>query len=312
VQFRTESILVAVVIVAALALWAPSEFRRSRLWGWGLGAALLSAPLLAHLLAVRHEGWGAAGDKLSLQFVAANLRANGRFYLADPRFPAVYTALAFAALAAWRDRRAALFAFGYFCVFAGVYLLFYAGSYDYGADVRYALMTFPPLVLLAGAGGALAIRALERAGIGAGRAEVLMAAAIGFQFLGYLPLVRAVGEEAWAARADVAFVERTVAGLPRNSIVLTHNPSVFHVMGRNAAQLSLLATDPHYVEKVLLPRYAGGVFLHWNFWCNVSEAVQQEFCRSALARFPHSLVEEFRERDYRYAFYRLAAPIQIK
>jgi hypothetical protein len=312
VQFRTESILVAVVIVAALALWAPSEFRHSRLWGWGLGAALLSAPLLAHLFAIRHEGWGAAGDKLSLQFVAANLRANGRFYLADPRFPAVYTALAFAALAAWRDRRATLFAFGYFCVFAGVYLLFYAGSYNYGADVRYALMTFPPLVLLAGAGGTLAIRALERAGIGAGRAEVLMAAAIGFQFLGYLPLVRAVGEEAWAARADVAFVERAATGLPRNSIVLTHNPSVFHVMGRNAAQLSLLETDPHYVEKVLVPRYAGGVFLHWNFWCNVSEAVQQEFCRSALARFPHSLVEEFRERDYRYAFYRLAAPIQVK
>jgi hypothetical protein len=120
-----------------------------------------------------------------------------------------------------------------------------------------------------------------------------------------MPLVRAVGEEAWAARADVSFSERVAARLPGNSIVLTHNPSVFHVMGNNAAQLSLLATEPDYVKDVLLPRYRGGVFLHWNFWCNVSDPVQQQFCTSAFARFPHSLVEEYRERDYQYAFYRL-------
>jgi hypothetical protein len=56
---------------------------------------------------------------------------------------------------------------------------------------------------------------------------------------------------------------------------------------------------------VLLPRYAGGVYLHWNFWCNVSDRVQQEFCEASLQRFPHTLVREHRERDYRYGFYKL-------
>jgi hypothetical protein len=303
-QFKTESIVLALVVAAVIVVWAPAELRQRRFWEWALVGAVLSAPLVAHLIAVRNEGWGATGPKWSLQFVAANLQTNGRFYLADPRFPALYTALALVALAAWRDRRATLVTFGYFCLFFGMYLAFYAGSYNYGADVRFALMTFPPLTMLAGAGAVVLAGGLERLGIRSGRAELLVAGAVVFQFLGYTPWVRAVGEEAWAARADISFSERVAAKLPPNSIVLTHNPSVFQVMGHSAAQLSL-ATEPNYVKDVLIPRYRGGVFLHWNFWCNVSDPVQQEFCTSALGRFPHALVEEYRERDYRYAFYRL-------
>jgi hypothetical protein len=213
----------------------------------------------------------------------------------------------------WKARGPTLLAAGYFGLFAGIYLLFYAGSYDYGADVRFAVMTFPPLALLAGAGAASLASALQRGGLAGRRAELLVTAVLAFQFLAYMPLVRSIGEEAWAARADVSFSGRVAPRLPANSIVLTHNPSVFHVMGRNAAQLSLVTVNPAYVSDVLLPRYRGGVFVHWNFWCNVSDPVQQQFCASALARFPHTLVEEYRERDYRYAFYRVeeraAAPL---
>ena len=40
----------------------------------------------------------------------------------------------------------------YFLLFFGIALLFYAGSYNYGADVRYSLMTYPPLAILGGLG----------------------------------------------------------------------------------------------------------------------------------------------------------------
>ena len=303
-QFRTESILLVPMIVGAIALWAPPELRRCRTWGWGLAAAVLSAALVVHLAAIRGESWGATGERLSLAFVLPNLDVNARFYVADARFPAVYAALALAGLAAWRDLRATLFALAYFLLAAGIYLLFYAGSYNYGADVRYAVMTFPPLAVLAGAGAAVVSRWLERTAAGP-RAEWLVAEALGFQFLAYLPHVRATGEEAWGARADVAFAERVVPRLPRNAIVLTHNPSLFHVMGQNAAQMSLLMSEPGYAADALFDRYGGGVYLHWNFWCNVSDPVQQRFCRDALSRLPHTVVEEARERDYRFAFYRL-------
>ena len=40
----------------------------------------------------------------------------------------------------------------WFVMFWGIFLFFYAGSYKYGADVRFALLTFMPLAVLAGMG----------------------------------------------------------------------------------------------------------------------------------------------------------------
>jgi hypothetical protein len=124
-----------------------------------------------------------------------------------------------------------------------------------------------------------------------------------FQFFWYAPLVRATSEEAWAARADVRFARSLVPDLRGNSYVLTHNPGMFHVWGINAGQMSLIATNPRYLDH-LAARYAGGVYLHWNFWCNVQDPIQQAFCRSALAIGPVETVREYRERDQRYALYR--------
>jgi hypothetical protein len=304
-QFRIESALIVVVVALAIALWTPEEFGQRRFWAWTLLGLILSATIVGHLVAVRQTQWGTPGARISLEFVARNFPTNARFYLADSRFPALYSVLALFALARFLDRRALTLTVTYFLVFWGIYLLFYAGSYNYGADVRYSVMTYPPVALLAGAGAAELVR---RARLGVRPAATLLVAALGLQFLWYLPLVRAVGEEAWAARADVEFVDRVAGTLPKNSIVLTHNPGVFHVMGINAAQLSLITNETSYVRKVLLPRYAGGVFLHWNFWCNVADPIQQEFCKTALQRFPGALVHEHRERDYRFGFYKLDIP----
>ena len=201
--------------------------------------------------------------------------------------------------------RALVLSATYFLLFWSIYLFFYAGSYNYGADVRYSLMTYPPMALLAGAGAAALLRSRMLSRLGMTRAVTIVVGVIGLQFLWYMPLVRSKGEEAWAARADVEFAQRVAPTLPLNSIILTHNPGVFHVMGLNAAQLSIATNEPSYVRNVLVSRYAGGIYLHWNFWCNVADRVQQEFCENALARYPNTLVHEYRERDYRYGFYKL-------
>jgi hypothetical protein len=160
--------------------------------------------------------------------------------------------------------------------------------------------------MLAGAGAGEAITWFQKRGWTPRQSAGALLGALAFQFILYLPLVRSVGEEAWAARADIAFSEKFVQGLPKNSFVFTHNPSVFHLLGINAGQMSILSSEPDYVIRTLLPRYSGGVYMHWNFWCNVSDPVQQEFCKGALARFPTALVREYKERDYRYAFYRIS------
>jgi hypothetical protein len=105
----------------------------------------------------------------------------------------------------------------------------------------------------------------------------------GLQFLWYLPLVRTVGEEA-GAPAPMSRSPGAARELPRNAIVLTQNPNMFHVWGYNAAQASLASTRPVSGE-CAGTRYAGGIFFHWNFWCNVADPVQQAFCTATLARF---------------------------
>jgi hypothetical protein len=191
----------------------------------------------------------------------------------------------------------------YFLLFLAIDLVFYAGSYNYGADVRYSLLTYPPLAVLGGVGAAALSRFVARSVTGA-PARALVVTGLLFQFLWYAPVVRATTEEAWAARADVRFARTFATEIPRNSYVLTHNPGMFHLWGVNAGQMSLVTSSPEYM-RFLAGRYSGGIYLHWNFWCNVQDPVQPEFCRKALAAWPGEIVKEYRERDQRFAFYRM-------
>jgi hypothetical protein len=194
----------------------------------------------------------------------------------------------------------------YFFVFFGIDLLFYAGSFNYGADVRYSLMTYPPVAILAGLGLSTMTRRLAAAAPGL-PARAVVLSALGFQFLWYAPLVRATTEEAWAARADVRFASEAAPDLRGNKYVLTHNPSMFHVWGVNAGQMSLVVANPSYLE-YLASRYTGGVYLHWNFWCNVQDPAQRNVCATVAALKPATVVSEHAERDQYFAFYRLQIP----
>jgi hypothetical protein len=305
VQFRPES-LVFVPVAASIVLdrWS-EEVRRPRFWWIGLLCLVLLATHMAHLIAVRHEPWGTPDARFSLRYVAPNLAVNGPFYLGDERFPFVYTLLALVGLITAGDRVLRRAAVLHFAVFFAVGLFFYAGSYNYGADVRYSLMTYPPIAMLGGLGAARLAAWLDERLAWSGRRVVT--AGIVFQFLWYAPVVRATTEEAWAARADVRYAETLPAALPWNSYVLTHNPGMFHLWGVNAGQMSLVVHNPGRLQ-YLNQRYAGGVYLHWNFWCNVADPVQQQICRDAAETAPTELVGEYRERDQRFALYRFRPP----
>jgi 4-amino-4-deoxy-L-arabinose transferase-like glycosyltransferase len=311
IQFRPESILILLVI--AFMTWPRLRPELARPGGWWAANLFLwlVAVHLAHLFAVRHIDWGTAGPRFSLRYIEANLRVNGWFYLYDERFPGTFTGLAVAGLLWVRRRREGLSMAMYFLAFFVVDLLFYAGSYNYGADVRYSVMTYPPMAVLGGLGAARLARAM--AGLAARSTTWFRAAAAArpvivtvllFQFLWYAPIVRATTEEAWAARADVRFAQTFARALPRNSYVLTHNPAMFHVWGANAGQMSLVTSSPEYL-RFLTQRYSGGLYLHWNFWCNVQDPARQEFCRRVLAAVPGEVAAEYRERDQRFAFYRV-------
>ena len=164
-------------------------------------------------------------------------------------------------------------------------------------------MTYPAIAVLGGLGATRFVGWLEvlQPPVAARHA---VTAVVAFQFLWYLPLVRATTEEAWAARADVRFARSFVTELPENAYVLTHNPGMFHLWRISAGQMSAVATNRAYLN-FLAKRYTGGIYLHWNFWCNVQDPVQSQFCRQALESQPVDIVREYRERDQRFVLYRL-------
>ena len=303
VQFRPESLLI--IPVVALLLWqrAPGEFRRPRMAWAGLLFLVLAAVHIGHLAAVRNEGWGTTHERLSIVYAAQNLRVNGWFFLADRRFPAVFTGLAVIGLAAPRLQpgRAALAA--WFALFFYITLMFYAGSYDYGADVRYSLAIYPPLVVLAGLGTARVARWADRfAPAPAAYALVTVAAVCQFVWI-YRPTVRSTTDSAWAARADVSFARAFVPKLPVDAYVLTHNPGMFHVWGVNAGQMSI-AEAPGALE-ALAGRFAGGVYLHWNYWCNTEDAAERALCVKIRELRPTVPAGDYRAGNQFFSFYRM-------
>ena len=309
VQFRPESALIALSVAALLIQRAPEEFKTPRLW-WAAALGLgLIVVHVGHLFAIRNEGWGTSEARFSLEYVWPNLAVNGGFYAGDERFPIAYTLLAIAGVTATGLAAGRFAIVVYVLSFFVVTLFFYAGSYNYGADVRYSLMTYPPLAILGGLGAGRLAAIVSRAAPRLPARRLVLAALI-FQFLWYAPLIRATTDEAWAARTDVAFAQQAAAELPANSYVLTHNPGMFHLWGVNAGQMFLAADNPARV-RFLSDRYAGGVYLHWNFWCNVADPAQQELCRKVLAMTPTELWRERRERDQRFAFLRVTPPAVV-
>ena len=304
VQFRPESFLIVPVILLLLWQRAHEEFMRPRLWWAGLLFLALVAVDAGHMVAVSGERWGTADDRFSLRYVIGNLRVNGWFYLKDARFPPVVTLLAILGFARWRGAAGRLTIAAYFLVFFGITLIFYAGSYDYGADVRYSLATYPALAIAAGLGLAHIAESIRRVQPRFPALPVLAAAAVlSFAWL-YAPLVGTVADSAWAARADEAFARSLAPGLRDNAYVLTHNPGMFQLWGVSAGQMSLAVTNPAYLDD-LAARFSGGVYLHWNFWCSVQDQVQRDVCAKALALRPAERVREYQEREQRYILYRL-------
>jgi hypothetical protein len=320
-QFRAESGMVLLPAGLVLLLITPKELAKERTYALLLLCLILALPHFIQLYAVKGEGWGAPdGVKFATKYFKENFRVNGLFYLKNKRFPVLFTLFFFIGLGmplltarkngeSLKTKIVSFFGkeklvlLSWFLAFWGIFLVFYAGSYNYGADVRFSLLSYIPLSVLAGFGAAaLSKWAAERFSL-EWTAPVL-SLLIGMWAVSFFPYVSAETQEAWAARADHHYAQIMAETLPPDSLVLTHNPNMFLLWGQSAAQASIATYDIGYLRN-LYSQYEGGIYFHYNFWCNVSNPTQQSFCNNILNRFKTTEILAFQEQNYRYRLYKI-------
>lgn len=164
-------------------------------------------------------------------------------------------------------------------------------------------MSYMPMAVLAGFGAATLSRWIKEKYKWEWM-SLALAVLILFGALSFLPYIRAETQEAWGARADHRYAKIMAEELPPHSLILTHNPNMFLLWGKNAAQASI-ATEPSGHMSHLFNRYRGGIYFHYGFWCNVSDPAQQSFCKNILKKYKTTEVLSFQEQNYKYFLYKL-------
>jgi len=304
---------VAANTAADTAGGSPEDFRHPflsrRFWAAGIAAFALLVPHIWHIWAVSGHSWGAEGAKFAFTFFGNNLSTNGLYYLDNAAFPVLFTLLAVLGLAAGlsKDRRLVGLIGLWWFLFWGIFLFFYAGSYRYGADVRFAVLSFMPLAVLAGIGGGAVRGWLERIGTlqgTKGAASALLVLVLLLAWLKFLPLVRLVGQEAWGARYDHNHAREFIKKIPERSIVLTHVPTMFLVWGQNAIQAYAGVNNPDLIRD-LMARYGGNVYFHQSYWCNTQNDSNRLVCEVIRGRYDLAPVATAREQTNEYGLYRM-------
>ena len=173
----------------------------------------------------------------------------------------------------------------WFLLFFGIFLFFYAGSYHYGADVRFSLLTFLPLAVLAGI-GADSVRSKLESFIPSPQSTCifLMAFLILFSAVRFFNMVHREGQEAWGARYDHKYAKEFIQNIPKRSIVLSQNPAMFLLWGQNSIQTYSGLEQPELIKQ-FIDKYQGHVYFHHNYWCNTKSIRNIRLCEAIREKY---------------------------
>ncbi len=304
--FRPESLLVFPVVAAVL--WSTEDrfIEDESAWG-GLALALaLVTPNLLHLWGVRGEDWGATdGRRFALDFVGKNLQSNGGYFFDSAWFPVAGTLLALAGIG-WllaRNRSAGLVVGLWFTLSWGIFVLFYAGGYFYGASSRYAVVSCAPVAVFMGIGLAALHANLRRWPMIAGG----LGAIVLINWASAMHYVPTLSRESAEARADVDFVAKVAPTLPEGSLVISCDPCMWQLKGVNSTQLFVIEGQLRGEMRELAAQYPGGIYYHWDYWHGAEPDIAKR--TAALLEEVHGTVfARATSQSYKLGLFRIDTP----
>jgi hypothetical protein len=191
-----------------------------------------------------------------------------------------------------------------------VYAFFYAGSVRYGTDVRYSLIGYPPLVLLAGYGVFFLHKNLSKkikSDLLISSIFVLIIFILGFSF--YYKSVSTMPNditEANQARIYHDFVVDYAKKLDKNCYILSHVSSIYLVLGKGSLQ-----TWNGQNEQVMRELFSKTdcVIFDDGFWCNL-EPYKSSVCKNIFDKFKITPLDSVTAKEGKptYTLYKIENP----
>ena len=306
VYFRPESLLVFPLVAAVL--WSTDDRFIEDLSAWGalVLAVALAIPNLMHLWSVHTENWGARdGRRFDFDFISKNFHSNGGYFVDAAWFPVAGTVLALAGVI-WllgRNRTAGLALGTWFILSWGIFIVFYAGGYYYGASSRYAVVSCAPVAVFMGIGFAAIYGLIARLpGLFYGVAACGL-----INWVAAMHYVPTLSREAIEAVADVDFVAEVAPTLPTGSLVLSSDPCMWLLKGVNASQFYTVDTEIRSNLAELVNQFPGGIYVHWGFWQNAEPGGAENVAR-LLAETGAQPLARARSEAFKMGLYRIDTP----
>ncbi|MCK4634589.1 MAG: glycosyltransferase family 39 protein [Candidatus Aenigmarchaeota archaeon] len=302
IQIRPEGLLFLPMVFLAFLLLDKNvfeDFKKKEFLALLVIFSILVVPHMLHTLSVKSEGWGTSGNKLGTEYVEENLKVNGMFFFENTRFPVVFSILSILGLypfiREWKKKTLLVI---WFMAFFVLYLLFYAGSFNYGVDVRFSLNLYIPLAILGGCGTFLVSKNLDRIFRKKYMSVAIVSLIMIIAFMPFYSFVSEIGEKAWDARMGHDFVIEEMRELDDNCWIFTHVPSVVLINGKNSLQ-AWYAQNSKVRDGVMKNDC---VLFYEEYWCN-AEPYKSGACKYLHDNFDLKLYTNTSERDKNFTLY---------
>ncbi len=313
IQVRPEGIMFLIVIFISFFLLNKEPFKdfekRNFLIFFTIFFILI-VPHMLHTSSVKSEGWGASGNKLGLEYVENNLNVNGMFFFKNIRFPVLFTILGIIGLYPFKGKislknflkgmRTKSILIVWFLIFFVLYLLFYAGSFDYGVDVRFSLNLYIPLALLGGCGAYLISKNINKLLKKEYISISIISIIIIVSFVPFYEYSTGLGEKAWDARLAHDFVVEEMKEIDDECWIFTHVPSVILVNGKNSLQ-AWYAQNKEVRENIMKEDC---VMFYEEYWCS-SEPWKSGPCKYFHDNFDMEVYSNVTGRYKKFTLYKI-------
>ncbi len=303
VQVRPEAPL---LVIPLLIFIIKEKINKKIIISFALFLVLIS-PYAFHSNYFKNESWGnPEGNKFSSKYMGNNFEVNGKFFFNNEKFPVLYTIFAFFGIGYMISKRAFLklsFLLVWFVLFFVIYLLFYAGSFNYGIDVRFSQTLFVPVFILAGAGAYFLSENLNKIVKKINISISIVILLIILFFMPFIKFVSAVGEEAWDARTDHDFAMEAAKDLGASCTIFTHVPSMFLLNGNNALQTSYYSNSK-VVNDIFINSKC--VLFHEGYWCVNYKPFKDTVCKDLKEKFNLEAYRSITVKEKTYTLYKMA------